>query len=167
MSSIQHFHRSLRKALKTKRGRNPTAKIHPKWGRWLPQNRYNVDQVPLPFINDQDKNIRGKGADQVWVSQPSSGHDKREAPLQLCIRATGSQTVRPVIVFRGKEKLSPEELSKYDKRIEVYFQENGWMDRKVNNEWTERTLIPGILDKTKESVIFADKCLLSDRRKLS
>ena len=156
LPSIQHFHRSLLKTLKTKRRRDSKAKIDPKWGRWLPKNRYNVDQVPLPFINDQDKTYEIKGADQVWVSQPSSGLDKRQATLQLCIRATGSQTVKPAIVFRGKGKVSPIELSRYNKRVDVYFQEKGWMDKRINDEWTERTLIPGMIDKRKESVMFAD-----------
>ena len=30
------------------------------------------------------------------------------------------------------------------------------MDIKTNKEWTERTLMPGILDTRKESVLFAD-----------
>lgn len=50
---------------------------------------YNVDQVPLPFVIDQAKTYEAKGNEQVWVSQPSSGLDKRPAILQLFIRAEG------------------------------------------------------------------------------
>ena len=63
--TIQHFHRHLRKALKTRRGRNNAA-LDSKYGHWLPHNRYNVDQVPpLFFIN---KTYEVKGSEQVWVS---------------------------------------------------------------------------------------------------
>jgi len=55
--------------------------VDPKHGKWMPKNRYNVDQVPLPFVNEQDKTYDTLGAKQVWVSQPSPGLDKRQATL--------------------------------------------------------------------------------------
>ena len=60
--TIQRFHRNLRTSLKTTRRRN-NAKLDGKYGRWLPQNRYNVDQVPLPFVIDQDKTYEMKGSE--------------------------------------------------------------------------------------------------------
>lgn len=45
--TIERFHRNLRKALKTRRRRN-TAALDSKYRRWLPLNRYNIDQVSLP-----------------------------------------------------------------------------------------------------------------------
>ena len=47
--------------------------------------------MPLPFVIDQDKTYDITGTKQVWVSQPSTGLDKRQATLQLCIRAGGEQ----------------------------------------------------------------------------
>ena len=32
-----------------------TAALRRKYGRYLPWQRLNVDQVPLPFVNDMDK----------------------------------------------------------------------------------------------------------------
>jgi len=98
--TIQRFHQNLRKAVKSKRRRNGSA-TDAKYGRWLPRNRYNIDQVPLPFVIDQNKTYGFTGNKQVWVSQPSSGLDKRQATLQLCIRAEGEQNVKPALVFRG------------------------------------------------------------------
>ena len=97
----QLFHQNLRKAVKSKRRRNGSA-TDAKYGRWLPRNRYNIDQVPLPFVIDQNKTCGFTGNKQVWVSQPSTGLDKRQATLQLCIRAEGEQNVKPALVFRGK-----------------------------------------------------------------
>lgn len=67
--TVQRFHRNLRASLKTTRQRK-NARLDCKYGRWLLQNRYNVDQVPLPFVIDQDKTYKVKGSEQVWVSQP-------------------------------------------------------------------------------------------------
>ena len=46
------------------------------------------------------------GSKAVWVAQPSSGLDKRQATLQLIICAEGEQTVKPTAVFRGAGKVS-------------------------------------------------------------
>lgn len=58
------------------------------------------------------------------MSQPSAGLDKQQATLQLRIRATGVQNVKPALVFTGKGNVSNEEKEKYDKRVDVYFQQN-------------------------------------------
>ena len=68
----------------------------------------------------------------MWVSQPSSGLDKRQATLQLCIRAEGQQNVKPAIVFRGKGNVSTEEKAQYDEGVDVYFQSCAWMDSEIN-----------------------------------
>jgi len=152
---IQKFHRDLREAVKSRRRRvNSTQDV--KYGRWTPQNRYNIDQVPLPFVVEQDKTYDVTGNKQVWVSQPSSGLDKRQATLQLCIRAEGDQHVKPAIVFRGKGNVFSAEKAQYDQDVDVYFQSSAWMDTQLNQEWVRRTLIPGIGTSPQEKVIFAD-----------
>ena len=156
-STIQSFHRTLRRTLKTQRQRlHGKITTDAKWGRWLPSNRYNVDQVPLPFVVDQGKTYAETGDKQIWISQPQSGLEKRQATLQLCIRGEGEQTIKPAIIFRGKGNVSLQELSKHDKRVDVYFQKNAWMDHEINLEWTKNTFIPGVAQKSKENVIFAD-----------
>ena len=152
--TVQRFLRNLREAVKSRRRRNNSA-LHPKYGRWLPENRYNIDQVPLPFVIDQDKTYDITGTKQVWVSQPSTGLDKRQATLQLCIRAGGEQNVKPAIIFRGKGNVSPAEKAMYDKGVDVYFQKSAWMDSDLNMQWLSRTLLPAMSDKTSEKVIFA------------
>ena len=90
------------------------------------------------------------------MSQPSNGLDKRQATLQLCIRAEGEQNVKPAIVFRGKGNASQEEKVQYDKDLDVYFQANALMDGEVNMQWVSKTLKPGVGKSGKEKVIFAD-----------
>lgn len=48
------FHRNLRKAVKSKRRRSNSV-MDAKYCRWQAKNRYNIDQVPVPFVVDQDK----------------------------------------------------------------------------------------------------------------
>ena len=153
--TIQKSHRDLREAVKSRRRRlHSTQDV--KYGRWTPKNRYNIDQVPLPFVVDQEKTYDVTGNKQVWVSQPSSGLDKRQATLQLCIRAEGDQHVKPAIVFRGKGNVSSAEKTQYDQDVDVFFQTSAWMDSQLNQEWVKRTLIPGIGTSPQEKVIFAD-----------
>lgn len=52
--TIQQFHRELRKAVQSKRRRERPV-VDKTYGWWLPKNRLNVDQVPLPFVVDQEK----------------------------------------------------------------------------------------------------------------
>ena len=98
-----------------------------------------MDQVPLPFFVNQEKTYDDKGSKQVWVSQLTSGLDKKQASLQLCIRGSGKQSVKPGIVFRGKGNVAMDGTLQYDNKIDVYFQQNAWVDCKTNREWTKRT----------------------------
>ena len=76
--TIQKFHRNLRKAVKSKRRRS-NAVPDRKYGRWMPKQRFNVNQVPLPFVVEQDRTYDFSGRKQIWVSQPGSGLDKRQS----------------------------------------------------------------------------------------
>ena len=144
--TIQRFHRDLRKAVQSKRRRDTSFVADQTYGRWLPKNRLNVDQVPLPFVVEQDQTHEFEGNKQVWIFQPGSGLDKRQATLQLCIKAEGEQTVKPAIIFRGKGNVLSAEQEKYDADVHVYFQSNAWMDAEVNLKWTKHTLKDGLKD---------------------
>ena len=158
--TIQRFHRDLTKALQSKRRRDTSFVADQTYGRWLPKNRLNVDQVPLPFVVEQDQTYEFAGNKQVWISQPGSGLDNRQATLQLCIKAEGEQTVKPAIIFRGnrgKGNVLSAEQEKYDADVHVYFQTNAWMDAKVNLKWTKHTLKDGLKDDfNTEKVLFTD-----------
>ena len=62
--TIQKFHCDLREAVKSRRRRlHSTQDV--KYGRWTPKNRCNIDQVPLPFVVDQEKTYDVTGNKQV------------------------------------------------------------------------------------------------------
>ena len=90
------------------------------------------------------------------MCQPSPGLDKKQATLQVCIRAEGEQNVKPAIVFRGKGNISNAEKAQYDKGVDVYFQRCAWMDTDLNMQWVSGTLIPGVGNCADEKVLFAD-----------
>lgn len=118
-------------------------------------------------MTDQDKTYEMKGSEQVWVSQPSSGLDKRQATLHLCIWAEGQQNVKPGIVFRGKGNVSTEEKAQYDEGVDVYFQSCAWMDSDINMQWVTKTLAPGIGNSPEEKVIFADNVTFQQDKRSS
>ena len=109
------WHVTLRERL-IKTGRND--KYDLKFGRFLPTQRFNVDQSPLPFaINTKTtyEHVEPKNPEnrhkKIWVSQPGSGLDKRQCSLQVCFRPSGLQP-KIAVIFRGKgKKISAAEKS--------------------------------------------------------
>lgn len=130
-----------------------------KYGWWLAKNRYNGDQVPLPFVIDEHKTYDITGNKQVWVSQPSTCLDnhKRQATLQLHMQHTeGEQNAKAAVVFRGKGKVPSAWRAEYDKVIDVYFEQCAWMGNDFNMQWLAGASMPGVGKSQDEKVIFAD-----------
>ena len=50
---------------------------NPKYGRFQLNERFNSDQVPLPFVNGQSETWAPKGSKRVSIAQPFSGLQKR------------------------------------------------------------------------------------------
>jgi len=69
---LQKWHATFReRCLRTQ----PNDRYDEKWGRFLPSERLNVDQSPLPFVIDSKKTYEfvepGKGHEHnTWISQP-------------------------------------------------------------------------------------------------
>jgi hypothetical protein len=119
---------------------------HVSFGRYLPQNVLNSDQVPVRASEMSDVTYEKRGADTVRIAQ-QKGSDKRMATLQVCVSLDGSATNRKpqpkiAIIFKGKGNISAAERAAYDPRVDVYFQPKAWMDSGLFVEWTNRTLKP-------------------------
>lgn len=69
---LQQWHATFReRCLRT----GTEERYHPKWGRFLPSERLNVDQSPLPFVIDSKKtyeyiDFRQGHHHNTWISQP-------------------------------------------------------------------------------------------------
>ena len=132
-----------------------------KWGRFTPEQRFNVDQSPCPFALNPKRTYHlfedgvNQQQDKVWIAQPGSGLDKRQCSLQVCVRPVGSQPCLGII-FRGKGKrISDAERNSYHKSVDVFFQENAWADTRSSVEWVGRTLNPCV-EELDRYVLYCD-----------
>ena len=132
----------------------------PKWGRFKPSQRFNVDQSPLPFVIDKTRTyekVPEKGLSKqhkVWISQPMAGLDKRQCSLQVVVRPEGLQP-KLGIIFRGKGNIREEERACYHENVDVYFQAKAWADTAVSVDWVKKTLSK-VVDKEDCFVLFLD-----------
>ena len=104
-NGIQHCERE--RAIRASAGEQDYDK---KWGRYLLLQRFNINQLPLPFARDTtktyeqiDKRSQENRNKKVWTSQPNTGDSKRFCTLNVCFRPTGEQP-KLAIIFQGKGK---------------------------------------------------------------
>ena len=154
-----------------------------KYGRYLPHQRANVDQVPIPFVYDMDTTYEEKGAKRVAINQLSAALSKRQATAQICFRpvvprpppAANAAALEkykknlleqppPTIIFRGKGNISEQERAAYPEGLVVLFQEKAWVDRPTAVAWAKQSwkkLIEadkaaGVADETSRYLMFQD-----------
>ena len=145
--------------------------IRKKYGVYPPWCRLNVDQVPLPFVNDMEQTYEMKGAKRVVINQLGPALSKRQATGQVCFRpavpppsgCTGPEARRlyhkylneqpaPCILFRGKGNISDLERSAYPEGLVVLWQDKAWVDRPLAREWAEDVFKPFIQAERKAGV---------------
>ena len=142
-----------------------------KYGRYPPWCRLNVDQVPLPFVNDMDVTYAERGSKRVNINQLGPSLGKRQATGQLCFRPmvpprSGcthdearqlydnylQQQPAPCIIFRGQGNISDLELGAYPEGLVVLWQAKAWVDRPVAMEWAEDVVKPFIEAERKAGI---------------
>lgn len=159
LPKIQRFHRRFRKLLhEPVRYRAPDesdvsavttvaereSRV-PKYGQFQLWERWNVDQVPLAFVNGLLDTWDKRGALRVAISQPFAGLEKRQCTMQV-IFGPGEKTMRISVIFRGTGKrISPVEKAAYHEDVDVFFQENAWADQKFCMEWAKRSYREGLM----------------------
>ena len=124
--------------------------------------RFSVDQIPLPFIMDQNTTYETdvpreeKRSHRVWVSNPGAVLEKRQCTLQLCFSPVANKPVRIAVIFRGTGKRIPaDELAAYHKDVDVYWQPNALADTSMSVQWTKGTLSAAVGDFD-EFILFCD-----------
>ena len=106
-SEIMKWHCTLQEGLIKSGSQAPD--FDPKWGRFPPSKRVNVDQIPLPFsINRtttyEDSIPKEMRKDhKVWVANPGAGLEKRQCSVQLAF-SPEDDNLRVSIIFRGTGK---------------------------------------------------------------
>ncbi|KAK3254849.1 hypothetical protein CYMTET_35951 [Cymbomonas tetramitiformis] len=134
----------------------------PEWGVWLPKDRYNVDQVYIPFLMQCSSTYEEKGSARVWLSGTKNADDKRFCTLQCLVRMCGldddgkHQQPRQTICFRGTGvRISAEERAGYDKRARVVFQPKAYYDDEMCAEWAVSDFNSQV-DHVQRKVVFCD-----------
>ena len=75
------------------------------YGLCPPGNTYALDQVPLEFA-DATQSHNDVGAGECFIRGSKIDMSKRQASLQVVVRAINPQTTKPAIVFRAVPKMT-------------------------------------------------------------
>ena len=140
-----------------------------KYGRWLPEDRYSLDQVPCMLVEGDTRTYHFKGANQhVWVAGSGKGDEgKRFCTLQLIVRSRNGDKSKlyaeqpwPEICFRGQGKqIKKKEKDAYAPGVHVRFQKKAWYGDVTCLEHAKERL-PGITAAARAA--HRESCLMVD-----
>ena len=107
-----------------------------KYGRWLPEDRYSLGQVPCMLVEGDTRTYHFKGANEhVWVAGSGKGDEgKRFCTLQLIVRFKNGDKTKmfagqpwPEICFRGQGiRITQKEKDAWEPGVHVRFQPKAW-----------------------------------------
>ena len=158
LPSMRAYHGGLSAMLSAPEPGGDPASLDPKWGRFVPSRRVNVDQVPLPFVADNSYTYDIKGTKVVRIQQPQEGDSKRFATLVLAFSPVGASP-KVGLIFRGKGMIGKVELASYEKlapNVQVFSQKNAWADRIMMVEWVDKVWRPFTESGADEYLLLAD-----------
>lgn len=132
LPQIRRWHARLRVRLQDA----PPFKLHPVWGRWLPENRLSVDQVPCNLREGIKATYDEKGATRIWIAGTKADDGKRFCTLQIIARASNGDPSKPRngqpkigVIFRGQGiVIRDEEKKGWHPDVHVRFQKKAWAD---------------------------------------
>jgi len=136
LPAVQKFHKTLQAFVSEEGDSND-----PIYGRFKPENIFNMDQSPIMLDCGSSVTCEKKGAVTVGVSRRKSS-DKRFATLTICVRLDGGPSAPveqppPSVIFKGQGKISQKERAAYAPGVIVQFQTNAWTDGKTLPEWLD------------------------------
>ena len=104
------------------------------WGRFPPHLRYNFDQVPLPFVVEQDYTFTTDDDAHPHIKAPSEALQKRQFTMHVVTNAGVGEKAHGWIdlICRGKgTRVHLAEKEMWDNRVSVEWQKNAWVDNDV------------------------------------
>jgi DDE superfamily endonuclease./Tc5 transposase DNA-binding domain. len=115
--------------------------IDPLWGHFRPPEcRYNMDQVPLPFVVNQDSTFALSDEENVHKC-PSEALKKRQFTMHVVVNAgRGEKKFGWVdLVAKGTGKrIRAAETELCDQDVKFFWQANAWVDKTVMLELAEK-----------------------------
>ena len=141
LAKCKRWHARFRRRLR--RESSTTAPLHETWGRWLPQDRISIDQVPCNLREGDGRTYADVGSKRVWLVGCKQDDGKRFCTLQVAARcANGSPNLprhgqaRLLVIFRGTGKrISPEEREAWHPDVWVRFQKKAWADEALCEDY--------------------------------
>ena len=110
------------------------------YGKYQPNQRLNVDQVPLNLDSAAARGFIPPEADSVVQLTGQPGADKRFGTAQLCIHGGLGPQPKLTLFFRGKSTALARERARYHPDVNVLFQENAWADAATVTQWARTSL---------------------------
>ena len=132
---IVKWHQDLRyKVLPYREGHVGT--FSPQYGRFPPERRYNMDQIPMPFVVDQDSTFTTEDDEHVHIrGTGADGLNKRQYSAHVFINAGNKEENTHGyidLICRGKGvRITQLEKDSYNPNINVRWQQKAWVDREV------------------------------------
>ena len=119
----------------------------------------NVDETPVFSELIPDKTYNIKGAKNVIID--TNGNEKKHVTLILAISGGGVK-LAPVLVFKGKTDKNNEKRYNTlnvvkDKRIFIYFQDNGWINDFIFKKWIDNIFLDYQNNINKKCLLLLDR----------
>jgi len=89
VKKFENFLATLRFKLLSPRSEDTT--IYVLWGRFRPEDRFNMDQVPLPYVVNQDYTYTEHGDKTLYVKSPAEALRKRQFTMHIVMNAGRSK----------------------------------------------------------------------------
>ena len=141
LAKCKRWHARFRRRLR--RASSTTAPLHETWGRWLPQDRISIDQVPCNLREGDGRTYAEVGSKRVWLVGCKQDDGKRFCTLQVAARCSNGSPDLPrreqprlSVIFRGTgSRISPEERAAWHPDVWVRFQKKAWADEAVCEDY--------------------------------
>ena len=105
------------------------------YGRFPLERRYNMDQVPLPFVVNQESTYTVDSDVNVHIKDPSEALRKRQFTMHLFVNAGEGEKRDGCTCLICKGAIigwrKTIEKTAWNKKVKVLFQKNAWVDTGV------------------------------------
>lgn len=141
--SIKQWYGYLRHKVLTRHGNELCEHFSEKWGRFPPELRYNMDQVPLPFVVSMHHTYTSPDDNNVQIATTGkSDLRKRQFTMHIYVNAGEGEKRDGYVelICKGKT-LFGTRFSKLEQaawEVNMYFQKNAWMDTEVMGHSAQR-----------------------------
>ena len=129
LPGIRQWHRNYLAMVTDEAGRRlrphqPIDRVH---GRFAPSMVFNFDEIPLAFVQYQNKTYEFKGTKFVPIRCPGDASGSKRFCTLVPLIAGDGRLFRPALIFKGTgARIKAEERAAYSKDVTVLFQSKAW-----------------------------------------